>query len=814
MRLTFPWRFSPISVLSCGFFVLTGLICDPCRADTPTTVIAQTQGDFQVNSLVVGSGDYAQADYQAFYLTQLGSNFGGDGSITRVKISQADPNEVVFDQFFTPDPNQQSLNPSALVLDTTGKFSGKMFMGTFGPSLGDEHDGQVYQVAPDGSISLFATAFVDSKGDPVKDNGTPVTGFFDVVDMAISPGGDFGDYIYVLSENDSRYGPYGSDLWRISSDGKAELFVQNITDAVISLAFDNTGLYGGDLFVATYDPGDIYRVTSTGQVSLFFDSASAGVSGMFCDLAFAPADSVLNGVMLASQRRSTKSYLEAIEINGKNHYTLASNLSVGDVSSGDIAFDEQNNLIIAQQGAKNLLRVNYEALIEEPNTIIIDDETGGRILTDILGRQFLFDFTGPGQASLVINQRTDGAMINPFNLTVHGGNSSSKMYFGADTAFNLRDKQNPPLQPVKNLNLDQIVLSGSLGGLFFDGAVDSISTAANSHGRISRAALGAVRRVTATGYRFDDFHAGNLGDPNTPNNSFQAAWIENLDIDGDVNNVFFSNQLGGNDYNRIHVGGIMSSCTLYGRSARTIEIDNQNDEPNAADLCNFEFSASGAIEQFLVQRGDVRDSFFTVVKHIKTVDLLDGSLIGTVVQGLKIDFVYISGAIDKDSTISAPGYYSRIPLLICGGDLAGGVNAARLGDVLIGYDRQRQRRPETEGQYTGSNLTGSITAVFSIDTVQVTGKIDAGKIIASYSGIKSIFVEDGLNNITISAPYSKIQRILTGYFDGDRRQIVNTAADVSGAISAKSLGRLYYTGASTATLPARIGYKHDDVPNE
>ena len=171
----------------------------------PTTVMAQAEGDFQVNALVLGEGGYGLDGFDVYYLSQLGEEFDGDGSIIRIRIKRDDPNTVLIDKFFEPDETQLELNPSALVFDESagGVFGNKMYLGTFGASLGDDFDGSVYVVDENGVISSFVTGFVDRDGQPVVMGGNVVDGFFDVTDMAFSPSmaGPYGEYLYVLSEN-------------------------------------------------------------------------------------------------------------------------------------------------------------------------------------------------------------------------------------------------------------------------------------------------------------------------------------------------------------------------------------------------------------------------------------------------------------------------------------------------------------------------------------------------------------------------------------------------------------------------------------
>ena len=344
----------------------------------PRTVIAETTGDFVVNSLVRGSGDYAVPGYNTYYLSQLGPVFGGSGGITRIMVDQYDAADVTFDVFFAPDAGElNSLNPSALALDTSDGegFNNQLYLGTFGPSLGDDFDGQVYVVDEEGFYT-FVTSYQDD-GETAMKGDQEVTGFFDVVDMAFPPtmNGPFGEYLYVLSENidqnGAEEGGFNSDLWRIDSDGVAELFVENIADGVISLAFGNFA-YGNDLFVATFNSGisegKVLRVDSAGNVETFFDFSPFGSSISVSDMAFAPVslpvDSPMAGALVLTMQSGAATFVIQLEPDGVTYEVWATDLETGDVSSGDMIFDAFGNLIIAQQDQKNLLRLDYLGLFD------------------------------------------------------------------------------------------------------------------------------------------------------------------------------------------------------------------------------------------------------------------------------------------------------------------------------------------------------------------------------------------------------------------------------------------------------------------
>ncbi|MBN1765586.1 MAG: hypothetical protein JW860_10040 [Sedimentisphaerales bacterium] len=349
---------------------------------TPRTVIADPGGTsvFKPNSLLYGSGVYTSAGYDVYYVTQLGAKSGGNGTITRVSINEEDPEDVTFTKFFDPaesevtgseQVNPQTLNPSALVLDTNGDFGGLMYLGTFGPDMGDEQDGKIFTVDQNGDLSEFV---ITQYLDPI--NGETFSGFFDITDMAFSYGGPFGTYLYVLSENDdingSEEGGYSSDLWRISPGGVAELFVADIADGAITLAFSEDGniSYGDGLYVGTYaDGSQIIKVASDGTTSVFKHfERFAGGGFRISDLTFAPyldsVDSVMEGLLITTIQTPNRTYLFQLEPGiGEdlpNGWSIAMN--TGDVSSGDIVFDDAGNLVIGFGGDQNLTQIHYQEL--------------------------------------------------------------------------------------------------------------------------------------------------------------------------------------------------------------------------------------------------------------------------------------------------------------------------------------------------------------------------------------------------------------------------------------------------------------------
>ena len=97
--------------------------------------------------------------------------------------------------------------------------------------------------------------------------------------------------------------------------------------------------------------------------------------------------------------------------------------------------------------------------------------------------------------------------------------------------------------------------------------------------------------------------------------------------------------------------------------------------------------------------------------------------------------------------------------------------------------------------------------------MSATGRIEGASILSRVGSITNVFVEDGIEDSTISAAVGTITRIMVGYEGGHRNRMMNSSADISGTIVARRVGRIYYTGANTADLRriARIGPVVDDV---
>ncbi|MBN2210984.1 MAG: hypothetical protein JW709_06270 [Sedimentisphaerales bacterium] len=327
-------------------------------------VLAQTSGPFAPTALIKINDSSLYAD--GYYITQF-SNSGsidGDGAITRIVPNESHPDQAVWEKIFDPDladPDiaQAAFHPTALALagEANVGFDGKLFMANFGASMGPDMDGKVFVVAADGTLTEFVTEYVDDVGAPVEFGGTPVTGFYDTIDIAFSPGGDsaYGNYLYILSENGEGSGGGGklSDIWRIDATGSAELFVEDVADSIGSLTFDTTGTFDNDLLVGTWATAEIYRVDSNGVVSAFHQIENSFI----LDMAVTEIDSIFAGDLLLTVTNNAGGGTQIISIDPDGVETLwAGNLDGGAIPGVDFVLDSANTLTLLYEGDSGLKR--------------------------------------------------------------------------------------------------------------------------------------------------------------------------------------------------------------------------------------------------------------------------------------------------------------------------------------------------------------------------------------------------------------------------------------------------------------------------
>ncbi|MBN2131964.1 MAG: hypothetical protein JW741_20855, partial [Sedimentisphaerales bacterium] len=994
-----------------------------------------------------------------------------------------------FTRLFEPNDSQQDLNPSALAIDDSPSalFGGLLFMGTFGPSLGDDFDGQIYAVSPQGQIAPFITAFVDGEGQPAFRNGLEVTGLFDVTDMAFPPtfDGPFGPYLYVLSENidqngSSQAGGFSSDLWRVAADGAAELFVENFADGVISLAFGSFA-YGNDLFVATFQGGKVYRITPAGDVDPFYDFSIFSSNLMVSDVVFTPSDLTLEPMadaLLLSLVSGNAAFLVQIQPNGADIQIWGSGFATGDVSSGDLLFNPDRQLIVAQQDDKNLVRVDYENLLDtrldslalrrevllpgdpnetiayapyllatvgnrprilrlgdgqldsirtesrpvdlsvpdppddtleplqftfdpdgqliawmphrdslegstraddaftnfftgitgddlaastpladpclvalaidpagtlytlarnadspelapedlafddrllalepgqsglipgtlleipaltrasitlagpgDPNTfdivagdilnVTLEDQPAGdyllqldsidrtagdyellvgvdadfsatytltaadtpRTFTTVAGDRLDFVLTGPGQASLQVDQRPDGTLIALHELDLTGTRP--------DTEVSFVNRDNPG-----DLSLDAFSLDGSLQLLDLEADLQAFEAPAGSRGAVKFCRLGRLRSLDAPNHSFQEFHVAALGEPDAQNLSFDAARLTELYVAGDVDGIRFFSPGHRNIYRTVIIDGRVVESVFYGLMLLDFRVRNLADADLAFDASALDFRTdNGRIRRAIFDQGDVVDSFLAANRAIDYVELSDGNLTDTSVSAIhssssigdflvlsdaapgpdsprgnitgvgfsvyrRFDRLHADGNIDENTSLYFRNTFAgKLNELSSAGHCAATLGAGRIMDIRVGYDRNATPLPESDS-FTGSDFSGSASVIFLLKEINVTGAIRDASLATTYPGvgyIGNVYAQDGCLDSNLSAERT-IRRIMIGYENGNRRQIMNLDADVSGTIATRALGRLYYTGSIddlTLDINRNVGPVHDDNP--
>jgi len=342
----------------------------------PTTILAQTEADtFNTTGMVIISGSslYTNGIYITNFSEQTSRSIKGDGAITHIATNETTPADAVFTKLFDPvvagtATATLAFHPTALAVASASNtgFGNKLYMANFGEDMGNAFDGHLFAVEADGSIADFVTSYVDPNNDPVLKNGSAVTGFFDVIDIAFSSAGfsGFGNYIYLLSENIDSGGSSGfsSDLWRVDSSGVAHLFVEEFADGVGSLAFGTNGSYSGYLYVATWQAGSqVFRIDAGGNATSIYQFGS---SEMVLDIAFSPVDSVFEGALLLMVNSGSTSSLVSLDAGGTTKTIWTTALQAGDVPGGDIAFDDNGNLICAFNGNKTITRIDYQNLFD------------------------------------------------------------------------------------------------------------------------------------------------------------------------------------------------------------------------------------------------------------------------------------------------------------------------------------------------------------------------------------------------------------------------------------------------------------------
>ena len=125
-------------------------------------------------------------------------------------------------------------------------------------------DGQVFRINREtGDIKVI------SKGNPVT--------LGDPYGLALGPGGDFGTDLYIMDFQGAYW--LTPVLFRVRGDGTQE-YLAGGYPYVNNIAFDTSGLFGGDLFVSSYRGTYIWRITPAFETSTFITKNSSLFKGV------------------------------------------------------------------------------------------------------------------------------------------------------------------------------------------------------------------------------------------------------------------------------------------------------------------------------------------------------------------------------------------------------------------------------------------------------------------------------------------------------------------------------------------------------
>lgn len=471
------------------------------------------------------------------------------------------------------------------------------------------------------------------------------------------------------------------------------------------------------------------------------------------------------------------------------------------------------------------LPVDYDLIIslsgDFQKTYTLSDANAPLELTTVEGNVISLDITGAGRAELNVSQRPGGKVVSLNTLTLSDTRPSTtvKLTF---------TDPNDPNKP----SLDELVLGGPLKTLRIEADINQINADEGTRGNVLYAELASVTNVNTPRITFMNMNlkTGSLGE--NSKNIFNAAGLRKLTVNGDINGVTFFNPYSTNAYQSITVKGIIQDSTFFGSSLQHLIINNNQEETDAltGTTIRMQGSPSGTIGTISVEQGNVADCTIVAPKRITRVEVLAGDLLNSTINGTRyIKNIYIQGDVDSDCDITANAdRRARIDEIISGGNFAGTINTSEMSSVLIGFDPNGQR-PEEDSD---SDFSGTITALYGMGTLSVTGMISDAEISANLGSIYGLYAEDGLDNIAVTA-FRRVERVMVGYIGGNRNQIANEEANVSGSISTSypnyppyakrlHLGRLYYTGTlgdlpdtgpvETISLPASRGPIVDDRP--
>ncbi len=478
---------------------------------------------------------------------------------------------------------------------------------------------------------------------------------------------------------------------------------------------------------------------------------------------------------------------------------------------------------------------NTTVWADDPNYVNITATAGQQptIINTSAGERLQLTCIGAGSAVLRAKKAVGSDLISETqSLTIN--DSKSK------TAVVLVNLDNPG-----NITLDEVILTGPLYSLTVEGTVSNLKDGQGGKGKIKTLNVKHILNVDLPKFDIDTLEAdsmGAAGGPSAPTSLFNAKSLKSIHISGDINKVLFFQTDAKNKYNVIDIKGVVRTTSFFGSSLNSITVHNDNGEDIALD--DVQFYQMSQIKTITVSQGSVRNCRFLIQKSLGTLTLLHGNLTDSYVYvgdnrigSLKMLAVYsdanrsdaasmgniencdikvgksakmirADGSIDSHTLITATGNLSSsISTISTGLDCAASISASKLKNVLVGVTRKGKRIPEDE-TYTGGDFTGSITTFKSFGTLNVTGLIANAQIRANgNSSIGKIYAEDGFDAVVVAG--KKVGKICVGFIGGKTSNVANANADVSGSVTAGSLGSLLYTGTRNPEMP--IPAKHGKV---
>jgi len=228
--------------------------------------------------------------------------------------------------------------------------------------------------------------------------------------VAVGQGGAFGDLVYVTNDTDGT-------VLRITGPGEAEVFAQGLIPGNYSdVAFDPSGDFGGDLFVCDpyngFGAGDpIFRITSTGQTTLFYQSRSGWRDLLSSGIAFGKGTGFGNNMYVQDLEHDflLRLYPDGTVVEtgaGIGGFQIREDLVIfDDPLFGNYVYftDQRHNWIgrMSPSGATNVFVSGYSG-----QALTIGNEPFGALLYLGTNAGAIYAFKPTGEPILITNQFT------------------------------------------------------------------------------------------------------------------------------------------------------------------------------------------------------------------------------------------------------------------------------------------------------------------------------------------------------------------------------------------------------------------------